>query len=554
MLAARSALKRQSLRAPFVYNAALAARFRSNKARPPREPSDAHSHRLDSIPESSAGAGAGKTTPPPSSTSSKSALSDTPPPGAVASTPPPSAASALSDTPPPGSSADPPRPAPPPQDVETSQPPWPRDGAAKHAAGGTPGALSLDFIPSEPAGTAPDRTGARSSKGSLSSIERRRRVISKAFLVMVGLGLAAGVVHMGRPWEAEEMEGRSSVDMDAGRWARTVFRFKRFTGVFLEPAGDKLLPPKDSDDPRRYTLVLSIDDLLVSYQWDRQKGWRTAKRPGVDYFLGYLNTWFEIVIFTTQHDYTAEPILMKLDPLATNIQGFLFRNATKYHNGTITKDLSYLNRDLSRVIAIDTDGSRYALHPDNAVIVPKWDGDPKDKGLVGLIPFLESIGIFEPNDVRPIVKTYKDKDIIAEFSKFEAENKKRHIEDWERKGGRERQKSSVGFLAKLFGLHSLDKETPQGPPLTFLEKSRLRAQYLYQVHTQRMKANEEALLKWQKDQQDAHIKAMGGNTMWRVISNLGKPPPTIEPIPPPVLVEVKPPPPPPGLDPSILGR
>lgn len=41
-------------------------------------------------------------------------------------------------------------------------------------------------------------------------------------------------------------------------------------------------------------------------------GWRTAKRPGVDYFLAYMAQFYEIVIFTTQHYYvrtiTAPPL------------------------------------------------------------------------------------------------------------------------------------------------------------------------------------------------------------------------------------------------------
>ncbi len=65
-----------------------------------------------------------------------------------------------------------------------------------------------------------------------------------------------------------------------------------------------------------------MDDLLVTSTWDvstyvfyimlgsniirrykRQHGWRTAKRPGVDYFLGYLSQFYEVVVFTTQYHY-----------------------------------------------------------------------------------------------------------------------------------------------------------------------------------------------------------------------------------------------------------
>ena len=53
------------------------------------------------------------------------------------------------------------------------------------------------------------------------------------------------------------------------------------------------------------------------------------------------------------------------------------------------QDLSYLNRDLSKVVVLETEPDYVSLHPENAIILPKWDGSPKDRGLVGLIPFLE---------------------------------------------------------------------------------------------------------------------------------------------------------------------
>ncbi|KZO92264.1 hypothetical protein CALVIDRAFT_567494 [Calocera viscosa TUFC12733] len=52
-----------------------------------------------------------------------------------------------------------------------------------------------------------------------------------------------------------------------------------------------------------YTVVVDIDDLLVASTWDRQYGWRTAERPGVDDFLAYMSQFYEIVVFTTQYVY-----------------------------------------------------------------------------------------------------------------------------------------------------------------------------------------------------------------------------------------------------------
>ena len=49
-----------------------------------------------------------------------------------------------------------------------------------------------------------------------------------------------------------------------------------------------------------------LDELLLfltNHTLQRVNGWRTAKRPGVDYFLAYLSQFYEIVIFTSQHHY-----------------------------------------------------------------------------------------------------------------------------------------------------------------------------------------------------------------------------------------------------------
>lgn len=89
------------------------------------------------------------------------------------------------------------------------------------------------------------------------------------------------------------------------------------------------------------------------------------------------------------HLQTANPILDKLDPYQFFIQYRLFRDATRSVNGTPVKDLTYLNRDLSKVILLDTHPEHASAQPENAIIVPKWEGDAKDRGLVAMIPFLE---------------------------------------------------------------------------------------------------------------------------------------------------------------------
>jgi hypothetical protein len=129
--------------------------------------------------------------------------------------------------------------------------------------------------------------------------------------------------------------------------------------TFKEPVSEKLLPdwpPKGFGIPPEIpvppTLVLDLDGTLVANSWGRKKGWRTAKRPGVDQFLKEMAQYYEIVIQTDQQVVNAEPIINSLDK-----QGFvmhrLFRESTHFLNGKHVKDLSKMNRPIQRIIVLD---------------------------------------------------------------------------------------------------------------------------------------------------------------------------------------------------------
>jgi len=74
----------------------------------------------------------------------------------------------------------------------------------------SPTTLSLDFAPPEP-GTERERTGAKSSKDSLSSIERRRRQFGRVSFGLFALGLVGGGIYLGRQWTEDELVSSRSV-------------------------------------------------------------------------------------------------------------------------------------------------------------------------------------------------------------------------------------------------------------------------------------------------------------------------------------------------------
>jgi len=80
------------------------------------------------------------------------------------------------------------------------------------------------------------------------------------------------------------------------------------------------------------------------------------------------------------------------------------------------KDLSRLNRDLSKVIFIDSDPAAAKLNPDNLLLLPKWDGTLSDSQLIDLAELLKTIHLSDVDDVRPTLQHYSQfSNPMAEF-------------------------------------------------------------------------------------------------------------------------------------------
>jgi import inner membrane translocase subunit TIM50 len=174
----------------------------------------------------------------------------------------------------------------------------------------------------------------------ISSSEKKRARAANIMYAMFAVLFATGTVYLGRNWETEEEELQHK-DAPSGwgfglMWNRAKARLRDQLNYYNEPAFPKLLPDPDPLFERPYTLVLSMEDLLIHSEWTREHGWRMAKRPGVDYFLRYLSQYYELVIFTSQPSALADPVIRKLDPYHI-VTWPLFREATLYEKGEYIK-------------------------------------------------------------------------------------------------------------------------------------------------------------------------------------------------------------------------
>lgn len=174
----------------------------------------------------------------------------------------------------------------------------------------------------------------------VSSIERRRNRMANFAYLGALLLLVGGAVSLGGEWESDE-EARRHPDAlngwtPAAVYSRISARIGYQLGYYTEPASLKILPEVGLDQRPPYTLVMSLEDLLITSKWSRQNGWEVAKRPGFDYFIRYLTSYYELVVFTTVPAMNGQMVMAKLDPFRL-IMWPLFRECTRYMNGEHVK-------------------------------------------------------------------------------------------------------------------------------------------------------------------------------------------------------------------------
>ncbi|KAK6496923.1 mitochondrial inner membrane protein required for protein import [Arthrobotrys musiformis] len=426
-----------------------------------------------------------------------------------------------------------------PRTNESADPIQPDNAEPSSSSAGTPGAELPKFDPrtlldqgipptpdqySTTLATKPDPTSSErsrdpikssQSRGSgggnheyVSSTDRKRERLATylfSFFMLTGIG---GVVYLGRNWETqEEIDAHPEEPNGWGVmlfYNRIMSRLNEVLDYYNLPNGDKLLPDMTKDTYRPYTLVISLEDMLVHSEWTREHGWRTAKRPGAEYFLTYLGQYYEIVIFTSQPNVMAAPIVAKLDPFRTCHQ--LYREATKYKRGKYIKDLTYLNRDLSKVIMLDTKPEAWADQPENAIKMKKWTGNSRDKELVALIPFLEFVAAMGHVDLREDLKSFPEgSHIPTEFAKRDAIARaelQKKLE--EQKKARKSSGGGGDFLAGLLGMKPKEVKEEKLPQ----DLVRERGQQWYDEITKGLKEHGAEILEADRKAQEEMMAGM----------------------------------------------
>lgn len=104
------------------------------------------------------------------------------------------------------------------------------------------------------------------------------------------------------------------------------------------------------------------------------------------------------------------------------------------------------------MILLDTVPSHAKRQPENAVMLPKWKGDVKDKELVSFIPFLEYIHTMAYSDVRKAIASFDGTHIPTEFARREAIARAKFQQQLEEEQKKRPKHSGVGALGNMLGI------------------------------------------------------------------------------------------------------
>jgi len=291
--------------------------------------------------------------------------------------------------------------------------------------------------------------GAASKEGGQSSSNIMKSKLSGKWFWYLGFGIPTGLVL----WTV--LDENSPMNKLASLLGIKPI-VDEFANYYAKPSREKLLPDWSQmpnvpqDIPVPHTLVLDLENTLVSSTWDRKYGWRHAKRPGVDKFLTTMAQYYEIVLYTPSMDGLADQVVTNLDKHGC-IMHRLYRDATYYINGLHVKDLTKLNRNINKIIMLDDNPEEVNLTPHNVIKVKPYNDpmDHDDKTLENLIPFLVEIAREGYDDIPSLLQQFEgmDADEIA------AEHKRR-IQDLKLN---RTQQNRQGFT-KFF---SLDSQRPE---------------------------------------------------------------------------------------------
>lgn len=146
--------------------------------------------------------------------------------------------------------------------------------------------------------------------------------------------------------------------------------------------------------PYDLALKVSIEQVAVTFY--------VRFRPHLRLFLSTVASWYRLAVFTASLPPYGNPLIDVLDGGRGIFAARLFRDSCTQVGPAFVKDLTLVERDLSRVAIIDNTPGAYLHHQENAIPIETWTDDASDTALLALLPFLDALRC--ASDVRSVLR------------------------------------------------------------------------------------------------------------------------------------------------------
>ena len=165
-----------------------------------------------------------------------------------------------------------------------------------------------------------------------------------------------------------------------------------------------ILSPRE----KPYTLVLGLDETLVNFQQINYTQGVLKLRPFLIEFLENVSQYYELILFTTETQYYAEPIIKAIEQKKNYFDFVFYRENCVLIGNDYVKDLARIGRPLDSTIIVDNIPQYFRFQKENGIIIKSfWAQDPNDMALYDLIPILMNIAE-EGLDVRDGIDKYSN--------------------------------------------------------------------------------------------------------------------------------------------------
>ena len=162
-------------------------------------------------------------------------------------------------------------------------------------------------------------------------------------------------------------------------------------------------------DKNKYTLVLDLDETLISFRINEYNNTELKLRPGLFNFLRRVKSRYELIVFTAGMKEYAEPILDSIEKKEKFFLKRLYRQHTVYKDNIYIKDLTKLGRDLSKVIIVDNMPQNFCLQKENGILISNYFGQDNGDNTLNLLgDILLKIAQRPGRDVRNEIKKHKE--------------------------------------------------------------------------------------------------------------------------------------------------